>query len=154
MAQPDPAPLSPAESLARIHVRSGFEVQLVAAEPEVIDPVAIDWGFDGKLWVAEMADYPSGMDGQGKPGGRIRFLEDRNGDGRYETSTLFLEGVNFPNGILAWDKGVLVTAAPEIFYAEDTDGDGRADVRRTLYSGFMEGNQQLRVNGLRYGLDN
>lgn len=154
VAQPDPAPLSPAESLARIHVRSGFEVQLVAAEPEVIDPVAIDWGFDGKLWVAEMADYPSGMDGQGKPGGRIRFLEDRNGDGRYETSTLFLEGVNFPNGILAWDKGVLVTAAPEIFYAEDTDGDGRADVRRTLYSGFMEGNQQLRVNGLRYGLDN
>ena len=120
----------------------------------MIDPVAIDWGPDGKLWVAEMADYPSGIDGQGKPGGRIRYLEDSNGDGQYDRSMVFLSGVNFPTGVMAWKQGVLVTAAPELFYAEDTDGDGRADHREVLYSGFVTANQQLRVNGLRYGLDN
>ena len=154
LPQPGSLPLSPAESMKVTHVREGYELQLVAAEPLVVDPVAIDWGADGKLWVAEMADYPSGIDGNGQPGGRIRFLEDKNGDGQYDTSTVLLEGVAFPTGVMAWGKGVLVTAAPEIFYAEDTDGDGKADIRQTLYSGFIEGNQQLRVNGLRWGLDN
>lgn len=146
-------PLSAEESMKLAQVREGYELQLVASEPQVLDPVAIDWGPDGKLWVAEMADYPNGMDDKGQPGGRIRILEDKDGDGRYESSTLFLDGVSFPNGILAWERGVLVTAAPEIFYAEDSNGDGKADLKRVLYSGFLEGNQQLRVNGLRWGLD-
>jgi len=154
LPQPDSRPLSPSDSMKVAHVREGFELQLVVAEPLVIDPVAIDWGPDGKLWVAEMADYPSGMDNNGKPGGRIRFLEDKDGDGRYETSTVLLQDVAFPTGVMAWGNGVIVTAAPEIFYAEDSNGDGTADVRQTLFSGFMEGNQQLRVNGLRWGLDN
>ncbi|WP_218934315.1 PVC-type heme-binding CxxCH protein [Rosistilla ulvae] len=146
---------TPAEaSLEKIHVREGFEVQLVASEPLVKDPVAIDWGLDGKLWVVEMADYPLGMDGAGAPGGRIRVLEDQDGDGHYDSSTLFAEGLRFPNGLLVWGDGVLVTAAPEILYLEDSTGDGKADIRRSLYSGFLEGNQQLRVNGLRWGLDN
>ena len=152
--KPDTPPLSPEESMKVAHVREGYELQLVAAEPLVIDPVAIDWGPDGKLWVAEMADYPSGMDNNGKPGGRIRFLEDKNNDGKYETSTVLLNDVPFPTGVMAWGKGVIVTAAPEILYAEDSDGDGTADIRKTLFSGFLEGNQQLRVNGLRWGLDN
>ncbi len=147
LPQPDSPPLSPRDSMSVAHVREGFELQLIAAEPLVIDPVAIDWGADGKLWVAEMADYPSGMDNNGKPGGRIRFLEDKDGDGRYETSTVLLRDIPFPTGVMAWGNGVIVTAAPEIFYAEDSDGDGTADVRKTLFSGFKEGNQQLRVNG-------
>ncbi len=154
LAKPDPPPSSPADSLNQLHVRDGYQVELVASEPMVVDPVAIDWGADGRLWVVEMADYPLGMDGKGSAGGRIRFLEDSNGDGRYDKSTLFLENINFPNGILAWRDGVLVTGAPDIIYAEDTDGDGRADLQRVLYTGFSEGNQQLRVNGLRWGLDN
>jgi len=154
VARPDTPPLSPEESMKVAHVRDGFELQLVAAEPLVIDPVAIDWGADGKLWVAEMADYPSGMDNNGKPGGRVRFLEDKDNDGQYETSTILLQDIPFPNGVMAWGRGVLITAAPELIYAEDTDGDGKADIRKTLYSGFLEGNQQLRVNGLRWGLDN
>ena len=146
-------PLPPSAGLRSIKVPEGFTVELVAAEPMVKDPVAIDWGLDGRLWVAEMADYPSGMDNNGKPGGRIRLLEDTNGDGNYDKSNVFLDGLNFPNGVLAWNKGALITAAPEILYAEDTDGDGRADVKKVMYSGFYEGNQQLRVNGLRWGLD-
>jgi len=154
VARPDTPPLSPEESMKVAHVRDGFELQLVVAEPLVIDPVAIDWGADGKLWVAEMADYPSGMDNNGKPGGRIRFLEDKDNDGQYETSTVLLQDIPFPTGVMAWGRGVLITAAPELIYAEDTNGDGKAEVRRTLFSGFLEGNQQLRVNGLRWGLDN
>ncbi len=149
-----PLPTDAEQALKTIHVPKGFKVELIAAEPRVKDPVAIDWGADGKLWVAEMADYPSGTDGKGKPGGRIRLLEDSNGDGRYDQATLFTEGLKFPNGVLAWGRGVLVTAAPDIVYLEDTSGDGKADVRRVLYSGFLQGNQQLRVNGLRPGLDN
>ena len=146
-------PVPPEESLRLFHPKPGFTVGLVAAEPEVVDPVAIDFGADGKLWVVEMRDYPSGMDGQGQPGGRVKFLEDRDGDGRYEKATVFLEGLPFPTGIMAWRKGALVTAAPDILYAEDTDGDGRADHVAKLFTGFVTENFQARVNGLSRGPD-
>ncbi|MBL9166544.1 MAG: HEAT repeat domain-containing protein [Verrucomicrobiales bacterium] len=147
-------PLSPAASLAKIHVPEGFRVDLVASEPLVESPVAIDWDERGRLWVVEMVDYPLGLDGQGKAGGRIRILEDVDRDGRYDKSTLFAEGLSFPTGLLCWRDGVLVTAAPEILFLKDGDGDGKAEVREVRFSGFFEGNQQLRVNGLRWGLDN
>jgi putative membrane-bound dehydrogenase-like protein len=101
-----------------------------------------------------MADYPYGMDGKGKPGGRIKYLESTKNEETYDKATLFLDNIKMPNGILAWRKGVIVTAATEIFYAEDTDGDGKADKREVLFKGFKEGNPQLRENGLRPGLDN
>ena len=147
-------PRSPEQALASFSVDEGFAVELVASEPLTCDPVAIDWGFDGRLWVAEMADYPYGMDGEGKPGGRVRILRDTDGDGRMDKSTLFLDGLSFPTGVMAWKAGALITAAPHLLYAEDTDGDDKADHRQVLFSGFMEGNQQLRFNGLRWGLDN
>ncbi|MDF1713640.1 MAG: HEAT repeat domain-containing protein [Akkermansiaceae bacterium] len=148
----DSAPLSPTDSLKAIHVPDGYEVQLVAAEPLIQDPVAIDWAPDGRLWVAEMADYPSGIDG--KPGGRVRLLSDTDNDGVFDQSFLFLEGLNFPAGIMSWKKGALIAAAPDIIYAEDTNGDGKADLQEILFTGFKQGNQQLRVNGLSWGLDN
>jgi putative membrane-bound dehydrogenase-like protein len=149
-----PPPKPPAQALATIRTKPGLTVELVAAEPLVESPVAIDFGGDGKLWVCEMRDYPTGIDGRWKPGGVIKVLEDRDHDGRFETATPFLEGVAFPTGLMAWRKGVLVCAAPEIFYAEDTDGDGKADLRRVLFAGFATENYQARVNGLSYGLDN
>jgi len=149
-----PPAKAPDEALRAFRLKPGLRVELVAAEPLVVDPVAVDFGADGKLWVCEMRDYPSGVDGKGKPGGVIKFLEDRDGDGRYDSATTFLDGVAFPTGVMAWRKGVLVCAAPEIFYAEDTDGDGKADLRRVLFRGFATENYQARVNGLTYGLDN
>ncbi|HSH16847.1 MAG TPA: PVC-type heme-binding CxxCH protein, partial [Verrucomicrobiae bacterium] len=146
-------PLSPVESLKKLHMREGYRAELVASEPLTMDPVAIDWSADGRLWVVEMADYPLGMDGNGQVGGRVRVLEDTDGDGRYDRQTLFADGLSFPTGILAWRDGVIVTAAPEILYLRDTNGDGRADTREVLISGLSTGNQQLRVNGLRWGLD-
>ncbi len=147
-------PRSAEASVKGIEVRPGLKVELVAAEPLVMDPVAFDWGPDGKLWVVEMGDYPLGADKQGAPGGRVRYLEDTDGDGKYDRSTLFLEGLAYPNGVMAWKNGVLVSAAPEVFYAEDTDGDGRADKREPLITGFGEANPQHRVNGFTWGLDN
>ena len=151
---PESPALSPEESLARLRLPAGYEARLVAAEPLVLDPVAFDWDARGRLWVVEMADYPLGLDNEGARGGRIRVLEDRDADGTYDHSTLFAEGLNFPNGILTWRKGVIVTAAPDILYLEDSDEDGQADRQEVLYTGLTEGNQQLRANGLRWGLDN
>ncbi|MGB8169450.1 MAG: PVC-type heme-binding CxxCH protein [Chthoniobacteraceae bacterium] len=154
LRDPPPAPKSPADSIAAIRVAPGFTVELVASEPLTMDPIAFEWGADGKLWVLEMGDYPLGVDGQGKAGGVLRFLEDTNGDGRYDKSTVFLEALPFPSGMMPWRKGVLVAAAPDIFYAEDTDGDGKADKREVLFTGFTLGNQQHRINGFESGLDN
>lgn len=150
----DPGPRTPELGLRSLQVRPGFTIEQVVCEPMVMDPVALDWGPDGKLWVAEMADYPLGLDDNGKPGGRIRFLEDTNGDGKYDRSTLFLDDIPFPTGVIAYDEGVIVSAAPTIFYAADSDGDGTADVRTDLYHGFTQGNQQHLVNGFERGLDN
>ncbi len=148
-----PPPKSPAEALASFRVRPGFRVELVAAEPAVIDPISFEWGADGRLWVVEMRDYPLGIDGKGKPGGVVKVLEDADGDGRYEKATTFLEGVGFPSSVMPWRKGVLIAAAPDLIYAEDTDGDGRADVQKVLFTGFNPGNQQHRFNGFEWGLD-
>jgi putative membrane-bound dehydrogenase-like protein len=146
-------PLSPQQSQRAIRVAPEFVVDLVAAEPLVSDPVAMAFGPDGRLWVAEMLDYPNGKNGKFEPGGRIRVLEDVNGDGIFDKATTFLDGLPFPTGVLPWRKGVLITAAPHILYAEDTTGDGKADVVTKLFSGFGTSNYQARVNGLAYGLD-
>ena len=146
-------PLSPHQSLARIQVGPGLRVELVAAEPLVADPVALAFGPDGKLWVAEMADYPNGRTGKFDPGGRVTILEDRDGDGFMDRSTVFLDNLPFPTGVLPWRKGLLICAAPDILYAEDADGDGKADKVEKLYSGFGTDNYQGRVNSLQYGLD-
>lgn len=148
------APLSPEASLRSLKVRPGLEVELVVSEPLVVDPVAIDWGPDGRLWVVEMNDYPLGMKGGYEPGGRVKVLADTDGDGRYDRATTFIEGVPFPTGVTVWGNGALISAAPDLIYAEDTDGDGRADKRETWFTGFATANYQARLNSIALGLDN
>ncbi len=149
----EPRAKSPEASRDSIRVRPGFRVELVAAEPLVRDPIAFDWSPDGRLWVVEMGDYPLGEDGKGSPGGRVVVLEDADGDGQYDKSTVFLDGLGFPNGVMCWRGGVLISCAPDILYAEDADGDGKADRKEVLFTGFNEANPQHRVNGFALGLD-
>jgi len=147
---PPAGPRSPRDELATFELADpSLTIELVAAEPEVTSPVAIAWDEDGRLYVAEMIDYPVAP-----PAGRIRRLEDRDGDGRYEHATVFADTLPCPTGVMPCFAGVLVTAAPNIWFFRDRDGDGRADERTLVLTGFGEGNTQLRVNGLYWGLDN
>ncbi len=165
-----PDPLSPRHALARFQLAKELQIGLVAAEPMVQSPVAIDWDARGRLWVCEMNDYPSGMNpppdvdrkygepvreppGGFTPGGRIKVLTDADGDGQFERSTIFLDRIPFPTGVFPWGDGALICAAPNILYAVDIDGDGHADVLRTNVTGFATHNFQARVNGFTWGLD-
>jgi len=155
--KPGPAsPLSPREALACFKVAPGFRVELVAAEPDVIDPVAMTFDEDGRLYVVEMSGYPNGGLGEGKPvqPGRIKRLEDADGDGVFESCTLFVDDLRFPTGVCCWRGGLIVCNAPDIIYCKDTNGDGKADTRHVLYSGFGIRNIQQLVNSPQFHFDN
>ncbi|HMC12150.1 MAG TPA: PVC-type heme-binding CxxCH protein, partial [Pirellulaceae bacterium] len=148
-------PLSPADAQkAFVLADSSLRIELAAAEPEVVDPVAIRFDEDGRMWVVEMRDYPLGNPAGGEPLSRIRVLEDRDGDGRFETATTFAEKLLFVTGLQPWKGGVFVTLSGRLAYMKDTDGDGRADVDETWFEGFAELNTQLRANHPRLALDN
>jgi len=137
-----------------IELHPGLEMTLYAAEPDIVDPVALTFDEDGRVFVVEMRDYPYGFGPDRKPGGTIRLLEDTNSDGRIDRSVLFAEGLSFPTSVAPWNGGVIVAAPPELIFLKDTDGDGKADVREVLLKGFTLGVTDSNVNGLRWGLDN
>ncbi|HVV02124.1 MAG TPA: PVC-type heme-binding CxxCH protein, partial [Verrucomicrobiae bacterium] len=157
-----PPPRSPEQSLASVQTEAAFDVQLAASEPLIVDPVAIDWGPDGKLWAVEMRDYPLGMDNHWKPGSRVKYLEDTDGDGKYDKATVFVDNLPFVTGVTAWRDGVLICSAPDILFAEDVNhasgtrgkaGKPRVVVKK-VFTGFFTKNYQARVNSLTLGLDN
>ena len=148
------SPLGTVAALAEFQLHPDFRIEVAAAEPQVVDPVALRFDENGRMWVVEMGDYPNGPAKGGRPLSRIRWLEDTDGDGRYETSRVFADGLLFATGIQPWDRGVLVTAAGELLYLLDTDGDGVADRRETWYAGFKQENPQLRANHPTFAIDN
>jgi putative membrane-bound dehydrogenase-like protein len=146
-------PKSPAEALAAFEVQDGFRMELVASEPDVTDPVAACFDENGGLYVAEMIDYPyRPKDGQ-TPLGRVRYLADTDGDGRWDTSSIFADQLAWPTGVACWKGGVYVAAAPDIWYCRDTDGDHVADEREKIFTGFGDRNQQGGLNNLKWGID-
>lgn len=149
---PDRA-LSVEEALKTFSLSEGYEIEVVAAEPLIVDPVNFAVAPDGKLWVVEMRDYPLGMDGKGEPGGRIRVLTDENGDGRYDSAVTFMDKVRYVTGVLPWKDGAWVSAAPHVSFARDTNGDGVADEVTPWLEGFIDANPQHRINGFERGLD-
>ncbi|MBI3848912.1 MAG: HEAT repeat domain-containing protein [Verrucomicrobia bacterium] len=148
-------PLTPQQALASFRLEPGLRVELVAAEPLVVDPVAIAFDERGRMFVAENRGYPTGP-GEGKPPvGIVAVLEDTNGDGRYDKRTVFADNLTFPNGVMPWRGGVFVTCAPDILYFKDIDGDGRADIRNVVLTGFITGSTtQLRVSHPTLAIDN
>ncbi|HVX12569.1 MAG TPA: PVC-type heme-binding CxxCH protein [Pirellulales bacterium] len=148
------SPLEPEESLAHFKLAPGVKIELAAAEPEVVDPVAIRFDEDGRMWVVEMGDYPNGPSPGERPLSRIKVLEDSDGDGRFETASLFADQLLFATGIQPWHGGVIATFSGRVEWMKDTDGDGQADLRETWFTGFAEENPQLRANHPRFALDN
>jgi len=147
-------PLEPAEALRAFRVEPGFRIELAAAEPQVADPVAAAWDEDGRLYVCQIGDYPYGVKPGARPTGKVVRLEDRDDDGRYETSVDFVDPLPWPSGVACWEGGVFVVSSPDVWYFKDEDGDGRAEVRRRVLTGFRVGAAEEVPNSLVWGIDN
>jgi putative membrane-bound dehydrogenase-like protein len=145
------------DAVATWKVKPGFRIQLVTHEPLVRDPVAICFDENGRMFVCEMIDYSEERD-RTPHWGRISVLEDKDGDGFYETSKVFADDLPWPTGLI-WANGALyVGATPDIWRLEDRDGDGRAEIREKVFTGFGTGLQRLNVQGMfnsfHWGQDN
>lgn len=147
-------PLSPQESMRQMRVPSGFQVELFAAEPDVVNPVALAWDEQGRLWVAETLDYPNQKQPLGQGNDRIKICEDTDGDGRADRFTVFAEHLSIPTGLVFASGGVIVAQPPELLFLKDTDGDDRADERRVLFTGFGDWDTHASASNLRWGFDN
>lgn len=147
-------PFDAGDAVKRFVIHPECRIELVASEPNVIDPVAIAFSPDGRMWVAEYSDYPNGPDPDQPGKSRIRVLTDEDGDGRYDKAALFAENLLFANGLMHWRDGLLVTTDGKLVFLRDTDGDGRADEETTWFEGFATENPQLRANHPTLGLDN
>jgi putative membrane-bound dehydrogenase-like protein len=156
--RPDPPrlqePLSPEESLKQYVVPPGFELQLFAAEPQIVNPIAMTFDERGRLWVVETLDYPNDIHPDGEGNDVIRILEDTDGDGRADTSTVFAEGLSIPTGIVLARGGAIVSNAPRFLFLKDTTGDDRADVREEIMTGWSVADTHSGPSNLEYGFDN
>jgi putative membrane-bound dehydrogenase-like protein len=153
---PRVAPTEPQQAAATFECQHGFSMQLVAAEPLLTDPVDLAYDEDGRAYVVEMRDYPFPEEKNAEPKefiGQVRLLIDDDGDGRMDRSTVFADKLAWPTSVACWKGGVFVAAAPDIWYFKDLGGDGKADVREKVFTGFSRYNVQAIMNNLEWGLD-
>ncbi len=149
------APKTPDDAVKSFRLKSGFHIELVASEPLIRSPMAMDFDEFGRAFVVELPEY--NQYGSIKPHGKgaIKLLEDTNGDGRYDKATVYVDDLNYPTAVACWDGGVLVGVAPDILFCKDTDGDGKADVRKKLFTGFgMDKAGEGMLNSFRWRIDN
>lgn len=149
--------VEPKDAIATWQVKKGFKLELAAQEPQVRSPIAVSFDERGRMFACEMIDY-SEMRDVTPHLGRVSMLEDKDGDGHYETSQVFADDLAWPTGVLWANGGVFVIATPDVLFLKDTDGDGRADVREVVFTGLGTGLKILNVQGLancpQWGLDN
>ena len=138
-------PTEPANALNTFKVKPGFRVELAASEPNVRDPVAISFDEYGRMYVVEMRDYSERRD---ERLGEVRLLEDTDNDGAFEKSTVFAGGLPWPTAVICFGGGVFVATTPDILFLRDTNGDGKADERRVVLTGFGKGLERLNVQAL------
>src|SRR5690606_37544993 len=138
------------ELISTFQLADGFQIELIAAEPLISDPVDMEIDEHGKMYVVEMHGYPLDKSGSGN----VKLLVDDDGDGTMDRSVLFADKLKFPTGVMRWKQGILVSDPPNVLYFEDTDGDGQADIRDTMLTGFAVSNPQHNVNNPMYAIDN
>lgn len=150
-------PTSPEDAVSTFVVKPGFRLELAAAEPDVVSPITLAFDEFGRMYVVEMIDYSERRDETPHPG-RIRRLEDTDGDGRFDRSVVFADNLPWPTALICSQGGVFVGATPDILWLKDNDGDGRADERKVVFTGFGSGASRLNVqallNSFNWGLDN
>ncbi len=152
----------PADALKTFRLAKGFQLEMVASEPMVSDPVDACFDEFGRMFVAEMHGYPFSHEptqlnpegGGLKDDGIIRMLQDSDGDGKMDRSVVYADGISWPTSVCCYNGGVFVLAPQFLYYFKDTDGDGRADIRDVVLSGFGRHNVQAVTNGLRWDLEN
>jgi mono/diheme cytochrome c family protein/glucose/arabinose dehydrogenase len=151
-------PLSPDQALKTFYMPPGYHLELVASEPLVEEPIAIDWDVDGRLWVVEMPGYMRDVAASGErdPIGRIVVLEDTDRDGRMDKRTVFADGLVLARSVKVLAHGVLVSEPPNLWLMHDTDGDFRVDTKELVFDRFgpRDGDPQNNANGFDWGLDN
>jgi putative membrane-bound dehydrogenase-like protein len=150
------APRDPAQAAETFRTRDGFRLELVASEPQLCDPVDVVYDADGSAYIVEMRGYPlpeKADQPRPEPISRVRRLIDVDGDGHYETSTVFVDRLDWPTSVLCFAGGVFILDAPDLWYARDTNHDGVADVQHRVLQGFQKTNVQALANNLKWGLD-
>lgn len=147
---PGPA-LSPAEAIAKMEVPEGFQVELVASEPDIMNPVAMTIDERGRFWITESFEYPRHEPGPGRD--RLKVLEDTDGDGKVDKVDVFLDGLNIPSGVAVGHGGVWVANAPDLLFVQDTNGDGQADRQEVVVTGFGRDDTHELPNSLTWGPD-
>lgn len=153
--QPDPRTVRLKKALDSFQIEPGMRIDLIAAEPLVIDPVALAFDENRQMYVVEDRGYPDPVEGGSTTTlGRVALLKDTNGDGVYDKRTEFATGLTYPNGLMPWKGGVFVTCSPDIYYLKDTDNDGIADIRKVVLTGFFATQTaQIRMSHPTMGLD-
>jgi len=147
--------LEPEESKKLIQTPVGFDIQLFAAEPDIINPIAMAWDERGRLWIVESVDYPNTFkETDGEANDRIKICEDTNGDGKADKFTVFAENLNIPTSMVFSNDGVIVSMAPDFVFLKDTDGDDVADVREVIMTGWGKNDTHAGPSNLQYGIDN
>ncbi len=158
--QRDPAPkyqlpLTPEASQKLMQVPAGFELELFAAEPDIIKPIAMNWDEKGRLWVIETVDYPNTvLEDKGLGDDRIKICEDTDGDGKADKFTVFADKLNIPTSFAFANGGIIVSQAPHFIFLKDTDGDDKADVKEVLIDGWGVYDTHAGPSNLQNGMDN
>ena len=149
--KPPGDPLSPQEAVKKMKVPEGFTVEIVASEPMIVNPVAMTFDDQGRIWITESVEYPRLSAGPGRD--RVKILEDTDNDGKMDKATIFADGLNIPSGIAVGHGGVWVANSPDILFMQDTDGDGKADKTEVVVTGFGRDDTHELPNSLTWGPD-